>query len=320
MVTFGIIGTGAIAKKFCEAITMTPNAKVVAVASRSLDRAHMFADPWNIPGRYGSYEEMLVSEKPDVIYIATTNNTHKEICMQVLGHKLHVLCEKPMVMHLEDAKSIFALAKKNQCFVMEAMWSRFLPCMVKARKWIQEGRIGKVHIANMMVALDADPDHRIRNKALGGGILYDLGVYPLELLPFLLDKHVVDVRSIVRMTDEGIDSAEGILLDFGSCIASVHCSMDVGMSAPSFICGESGYISIHVGHKAKLIELFDGEGSFVESFSNPYSNGLEYQIEHVCSCVQAGLLESPIVSHADTLACVDLFEKILPKQKDCRKV
>ncbi|HKM08616.1 MAG TPA: Gfo/Idh/MocA family oxidoreductase [Sphaerochaeta sp.] len=312
MVTFGILGTGAIAKKFCEAVTMVADAEVVAVASRRLDRADEFANSWNIPRRYGSYEELLLSEKLDVVYIATTNDTHKDLCMQALRHKHNVLCEKPMVMHLDDAKSIFALAKENQCFIMEAMWSRFIPCLVKVRKWIGEGRIGKVHMANMMVAVDASANHRIRNKDLGGGILYDLGVYPLEILPFLLDKQVLDVRSIVKMTDDGIDRAEGILLDFGFCIASVHCSMDVGMSAPSVICGESGYISIYVGHKAKLVELFDKEGSLVESFSNSYTNGLEYQVEHVCACLEKGLLESPVVSYADTLACTALFEKILP--------
>lgn len=311
MIRFGIVGAGAIANKFCEAAKLVPNCSLVAVASRSLERANVFADTWDILRRYGSYEQMFDCEILDVVYIATTNNTHKEICLLALGHKMNVLCEKPLVLNLEDINNIIDLAKENRCFLMEAMWSRFLPCIVRCKDWIQTGRIGEVHIANMMVALDVSSCHRIKDKNLGGGILYDLGVYALELLPFLLDKKIVGVQSIVKMSEKGIDKADGILLDFGSCIASVHCSMNVDMGAPSFICGEKGYISIHVGHKAKLVELFNLQGTLIDSFSDPYLNGFEHQIKHVCHCMNEGFLESPIMPLADTLACVELFEQIL---------
>ena len=311
MIRFGVFGAGMIAHKFCGAIQLVDGCCVTAIASRDLARAKDFADQWNIPQSFGSYEMLLKAGTCDIIYIATTNQTHRELCTLALTYKHHVLCEKPLALHEDDAISIFALAKKQHLFIMEAMWSFFLPGFTIARQWIREGRIGQIHFASMCLGLDASENHRVRDKKLGGGILYDLGVYPLELIPFLLNRPIIGEQHIGKRDVRGVDQAGSLILDLGDCLASVQTSMNIAIQAPSILYGTEGHMSIHSGHRAKRIECYDTRGQLLDTFEEDFSNGFEYMVRHVVTCLTMGVSESPIVPHQVSAACSALFDKIL---------
>lgn len=176
---FAIMGAGNIAKKFYDAASSLENCCVAAVASKSMERAKAFADKYGIEKAYDSYEQMLIEEKPDCVYIATTCDSHYELSMLCLKYDTPVLCEKAMFLNSAEAREVFALAQEKKVFVMEAMWSRFLPAVNKAKEWLQAGRIGNPAYANIKIGFHApeDPNNRYLSPKLGGGAAYDLTVY-----------------------------------------------------------------------------------------------------------------------------------------------
>ena len=143
----GIMGAGGIAVKFAQAAAMVSDVEVRAVASKSLERAQRFAEANHIPHAFGDYQAMLSSGLIDAVYVATTGNFHYENILLALSSGMHVLCEKNMVATLKEAEHVFALAREKRLFVMEAMWSCFVPAVQKAHQWIAEGRIGPVQLA-----------------------------------------------------------------------------------------------------------------------------------------------------------------------------
>ena len=147
-ITFGIMGAGKIARKFCNAITDVPGTRVVAVSSKSLERATEFAANNGVPRAFGSYEAMLEECEPDAVYVATTTNYHYENVKMALKAGKHVICEKSMVTSLAEAEELFSLAREKGVLLMEGMWSRFLPNIQKAKEWLDAGKIGTPYTAH----------------------------------------------------------------------------------------------------------------------------------------------------------------------------
>ena len=155
---FGIMGAGGIANKFCEAVSLLDNCEVCAISSKSCDRAKNFAAKHGLNKYYGSYIEMLEAEKPDCVYIAVTPNDHYRLTMMCVERGIPVLCEKAMFQNSDEAHKIFEAAAKNNVFVMEAMWSRFLPAVNKAKTWIDNGEIGIPEISQFSIGFAAPED------------------------------------------------------------------------------------------------------------------------------------------------------------------
>lgn len=199
MIQFGIMGAGNIARKFADAVRQVEGAQVAAVASKSLERAQAFAQEQHIPAGYGGYQEMLQRPDIDAVYIATTNNFHYENILQCLEHGKHVLCEKSMVLHTRQAEEVFALAREKGLFLMECMWVRFLPKIQKVKEWVETGRIGRLKCAQGNLGFYAGKDLTTRayNPALGGGSMYDLGVYLIEVLGYFATEPLAQVESTV---------------------------------------------------------------------------------------------------------------------------
>jgi predicted dehydrogenase len=309
MVRFGIIGAGGIAVKFCDAVKRVEEAEVVAVGSKSLERAEAFAKKNEIPAYYGNYEEMLNKEDIDAVYVATTCNFHYENILQCIDHGKAVLCEKSMVLKKAEAEEIFRRAKEKNVFVMEAMWSVFLPTVKKAREWIKEGRIGTIYLANYLGGIHAQPDHRIFNPELGGGALFDLTVYPIEIVMSLIPQKLLDVKSDIIMGETGVDVTNSLLLQYETCRASLQATAFSRIPSPSGFYGDKGYIQMSQTHRCEECNLYDGEFQLVESYKYPVDNGFEFEIQEVVDCLKAGKLESDLMSHAATLQCLDIFEK-----------
>ena len=309
---FGIIGAGAIARKFCDAARRA-GCEVAAVASKSGERAAAFAKEEQIPASFGDYAAMLDAVKPDAVYIATTHNFHYENIMLCLSRNIPVLCEKCMVCTKAEAEAVFAEAKRRGVFVMEAMWSRFLPQVQKAREWVKEGRIGEIELATSVVAFRADfnPESRLFNPALAGGAMWDVGVYAIEVLTCLLGEWPTETHALINRAPTGADRTASMLMRFSTCLASVQTSVVTCTSEGVTLGGTEGYIWLphaNTGHEALL---YNRQKELVEHFDEPYDNGFVWEVEETVRCVRAGLLESPTVPWADTAACAGIFDEVL---------
>ena len=188
---YAILGAAKIGAKFCQAVSLAHDCEVCAVASKSLERAEEFARKNGVSHYYGSYEEMLREEKPDCAYIAVTPHDHYRLAVMCVEMGIPVLCEKAMFQDSAEAESLYAAAKEKNVFVMEAMWSRFLPPVKQVKSWVEEGRIGIPQIARMAIGFRAPEgaENRYFNPRLGGGAAKDITVYAYEITTFILEQY-----------------------------------------------------------------------------------------------------------------------------------
>lgn len=313
-----VIGAADIANKFCNAVTHVEGAKVVAVGSRSLERAKAFAEKNQIPAAYGSYEEMLVAERPDAAYIAVTTNAHYEMCLLCIKHKIPFLCEKTMCTSVADTVDALTKAKEAGIFSMEAMWSRFLPAINQAKKWIQDGRIGNTQYAAINVGFEAakGDENRFWNPALGGGVAYDLTVYAYEIMTYMIEKEIKQVQTASAFYHTGVDASNHITLVYDDMLATLNSSIAVRLEEKMVIDGELGRIVVPVPHFASQAFLYDKNGQVVEQFQDtetPEGNGFVHEARELVRCVKEGRLESDRVPHELTIEYAGICEELLKR-------
>jgi predicted dehydrogenase len=312
-INFGIIGAGEIAEKFAHSIKITEGAQLIAVSSKSLERAHTFADKLNVPHYYDSYVEMLKNPEIDAVYIATTHNYHYENCMLCLDYNKPVLCEKPLAISKQQATEIFAKAKEKNIFIMEAMWSRFLPVNQMVKSWLNDEKIGKLKLMDASFCIDVpfDPKSRMYNPELAGGALFDLGVYPLEYIMHMAGEYFSEVKGFANTGSTGVDELEIITARFPSgVLASVKCAMNCKIPSDAYLFGTKGYIKVTEFVFATHCELYNEEDILKEVFDYPVEYGFEFEIAEAVKCMNSGKLESEIITHKDTLACAEVFDEL----------
>lgn len=310
---FGILGAGKIAAHFCNAVKAVNGAEVVAVASTSCERARDFAEKNSIPQYYASYEEMLNHADINIVYIATTHNFHMDDLRLCFEHGMNVLCEKPMVLTADDAREAFRMAKEKRLFCMEAMWSRFLPQYQKAREWIVEGKIGKLQSVSAVIAFkaDSDPTGRLLNPKLAGGAMYDIGVYPIEAIGYLIGEPIESCMGKWRPAPTGVDERATFILQFPSCDAAVQCLFTSNAKEYVIVNGSDGYIELPFVSGGHKIMRYDANRRLEEEFTEPFENGFVYEIEEVVRCIAQGKLYSEIMPPEATIACAEVFDQIL---------
>lgn len=309
---FGLIGAGKIGKKFCDAMLLVEGASVEAVASATSGKAKLFAEEKNIPNYYGSYEEMLKSADIDCVYICTTHNFHYENLLLCIKHKKHIICEKAFVLNKSHAEEIFAKAKENNLYVMEAMWTRFIPAIQKVKSWINHDKIGEINLANYNIGFNAGNDHdsRILNPALAGGALYDIGVYAIEIMTYLIGQDLKDVKSMIRADSLGrVDAVDCLLMRFSNCILNLNCTIANTVLQHGNIYGTKGRIYFENPHSTNSCTLYCDDGT-IETFNSPLENGFEFQIRNMIARIKDNHLESDIIPHKDTLQCAEIFDKV----------
>lgn len=312
---FGIMGAGNIANRFCDAVRrIGADVEVVAVASKSEDRAKAFVQKNDIARYYVGYDNMLANEELDAVYVATTNNFHYSDCLLAIEYGIPVLCEKPLMMSAAEAEEVFQKAREKNVFVMEGMWSRFIPCIQKAHEWINSGRIGVIKIANYLGGINAPVDHRIYVPELGGGAMYDLAVYPFEIVTYLVNQKLIGFKHSIRWLNKEIDENDSMILNFEECDATIQASLHTRIPSPSGFYGTKGFIQMEKTHMASKVSLYDEAFILVDSFEDPCENGFEWEILHVRDCVMKGLIESPIMPWADSLLCAKVFDVCLREE------
>ncbi len=311
---WGILGPGKIAHKMAQDLTNIPEAEIYAVGSRSLDRARAFADTYQIPQAFGSYQELATCEEVDVIYIATPHDGHFENTLMCLGNKKAVLCEKPLAINGRQAHQMIEESRQQQVFLMEAIWTRFLPQTHYVLDIIRQGMIGEVHSVKADFGFPApyDPSGRLFNPDLGGGALLDIGIYPLFLSLLILGKPS-DIKASAVMAPTGVDVEHGILLNYGnnSC-AHLHATLRNQTRSEAFIYGTEGYIQIHTRwHEppGTVTLVRRGERPVVKDFPDS-SNGYRHEALEVMACLQQGKIESDQLPHQFSRDLMELLDAV----------
>lgn len=314
-IRFGIMGAGRIAGQFVRAMAFVKTAEVVAVASKSIEKAENFAKE-NGVASFCSYENLLSRDDIDAVYVATTHNFHYENIKSCLECGKHILCEKAMVINEKDATELFELAKSKGLFLMEAMWTRFLPSMQKAKKWIEDGKIGKIQSVSGVIGFrnNGDTESRILNPALAGGALYDIGVYAIEIASFLVGEKIVDVQGKVRRDERtGVDARVSFVAEFETVDACLQCLITSNAKEYMIINGDKGYIEIPTSHVNNECFLYNSKRKLVKHFKKEFTggNGFVYEIEETVKCIRKGKTESDIMPASATIECARVFDKLL---------
>lgn len=297
-VRWGIVTTGRITHTFIKDIALVNNAEVVAVAARSGANAKIFAETYGIPNAYEGYDKLFSDPNVDAVYIASPHTLHIQQAVSALQAGKHVLCEKPVTTSVNDLNLLISIAKQNNCFFMEAMWTYFLPAIQRAQRWVEEGRIGKLlHVrADFGYPIEYDSNRREYDYELAGGCLYEMGIYPIAL-NYLFHKAFVQ-PTITKYSHAPNGAEDDVVwhIDYGDSHASLHTSFKAKLPNVAHIIGTEGHIVIDEFFRTKQATLFvlDDE---VDSFTdNRLGSGFEFQIAHACDCISRGTTQSDVVT------------------------
>jgi predicted dehydrogenase len=304
-IRWGVVGPGRIAEKVVEDFAVVDGARAVAVASRSLDRAEAFAGRHGLERAYGSYAEILTDPDVDVLYLATPHPQHHPVALPALRAGKALLVEKSFTATTAGAAEVVELARQTGVFVMEAMWTRFLPAVVALRELVADGAIGEVRSvqADLGVAREYDPADRLFDLALGGGALLDLGVYVVSFAQMLLGtpERVVAAGSLFP---SGADAEAAMLLDYGDGrSASLLTSLRNALPGQARIFGTTGWIDVLPRFHHPETFVLHRVGAEPETITRrPLGSGYAHELIEVTEGVRAGRSESTVMPLADTLA------------------
>jgi predicted dehydrogenase len=311
---WGIIGTGSIAATFAADLQLTDSGRVVAVGSRHRDSADRFAGRFDIPHAHATYRGLVEDPDVDVVYVATPHPMHHEHGLLALERGKPVLMEKAFTMDAAEARSLVATARAAGLFLMEAMWTRFLPHMVEIRRLLSAGELGEV------VSVSADfgrwfpPDRSSRLFApeLGGGALLDLGVYPVSLASMVLGPPS-RVLALVEPAFTGVDGQVSILLGHGGgSQALLSCTSSATTASRASIVGTEARIDIDPGFHARAgFTLVPRDGDPRRHERSGRGRGLLYEADEVARCLTAGLLESPVMPLDESVSIMETMEFVL---------
>ena len=246
-IRWGILGTGFIAGEFAKGLSSVAKAKLLGVSSRKSANAQSFAKIFQVPRSYDSYEQLVADPDIDVVYIATPNHTHKDLCILCLKAGKPVLCEKPFTLNAQEAREVIDLARRQQLFCMEAMWMRFMPLIQKVREMIDQGVIGdvKMLMADFGYPFAYDANSRFFSPQFGGGALMDRGIYGLSLAYYLLGPPT-EIIAQAAIAPTGVDEQSSILLNYPQGkLAVLSQSLCTYTSNQAVIMGTTGKISLH---------------------------------------------------------------------------
>lgn len=312
---WGIIGAGNISSKFATALAGVEDASLMAIASRSIDKANQFAKQYGAEKAYGSYEEIVKDESIDVIYIGTPHSEHKahaELCIKA-GKA--VLCEKSFTLNQEDTKYLIDLAKKHNVFLMEAMWTKFHPATKTVKDWIVNGKIGKLRGIQISAGFkrEFNPEHRLFNPDLGGGALLDIGVYPITYAMYMADAYPDEISSYAYFGKSNVDEQNAVILNFKEkgVLASLNSGVTAEVGKDAVLIGEEGRIFVKGFWCSNYVALYDNQENLIEEFKGEFEvNGYEYEIREVQDCLRAGKKESEVIPLSDTLSVMKVMDEI----------
>ncbi len=313
---WGILGCGKIARTIAAAISAVPGCELRAVASRDSDKAAAFAQESGARLHFGNYAALAACAEVDVVYIATPPSRHLADCLLCLDAGKHVLCEKPFALDAPESRCMVERARERGLFLMEAMWTCFLPAIGELERLLHEGRIGtpQLLLAGGAFQPQRDPDYYLFRPELGGGVMRDAGVYLLHLAHRLLGVPK-SVQSLCRRGESGVDEQDGVLLGFDSgAIGLLHVSMRARQAPFLELLGSTGRLRLQPPlFNPSGIELVPHDDP-AESWSfSSDATGYRHQIAEVRDCIRDGRNESARMPLDASIAVMQTLEQIVPR-------
>lgn len=313
-IRWGILGTGNIANQFAKGLQSVQDAELVAVGSRSQQNADAFGDKYHVPRRYPTYERLAGDPDVDLVYISTPHSRHKADSMLCLEAGKGVLCEKPFAINAKETAEVINLARQKGLFLMEAMWTRFLPAIVKIRELLAQGVLGELRMlsADFGFRTSFNPKHRLFNPELGGGALLDVGIYPISLASMVFGKPN-RIESLAHLGETGVDEEAAVLLGHEKGQIAI-CSTAIRLNTPMVACimGTDGRIDIHSPFWVPTsFTLTRYNGNDPQVFHCPIEgNGYNYEAIECGRCLRAGQLESDVMPLDETLDLMRTLDSI----------
>ncbi|KAL1110022.1 hypothetical protein AAG570_014180 [Ranatra chinensis] len=284
-----------------------------AVAARDKQRAQAFAKKYNFKKAYGSYEEMLQDPEVDLVYIATTTSHHYEHAMLCLKHKKPVICEKSFTANLAQAQEVIEAFERENIFITEAIWPRYVPFTKTLKQLLAEGVVGTPRLLTANLGYPVSHIERVYKPELAGGALLDIGVYTLNFASMIFGDDVVSTTSSAVLTQTGVDEHSSITLTYPDGRLAVLCnSMSVRTDRQGIIYGSEGMLVVDNINNPVNAKLYSTDQEFIKEFNAPKQiSGYEYQFEASRQAMEKGLLECSDMPHSETLLMMQWMEDLL---------
>lgn len=304
----GVLGLGSIFHRVMTGFNRAENCELYAVAARDGERARVEAEKYGASVWFGSYEELIACPDVDLIYVATPHGLHHEHVIKCLEAGKNVLCEKAFALNGAQARDMVECARMNNVFLMEAMWTRFLPAMRALADILKEEKYGKLRhlFADFSFPAPFNPEGRMFNPALGGGALLDVGIYPLSVFNMLMGSDPVKVEATCKKAETGVDARTVAQLTYeGDRTAQFMCGIDTVGTSDMLVYTDKCVIKVPGFWHATRLELPDGVMEFP-----PENEGHHHQFVHVADMLAQGRKESPIIPLDETVRLMDIMTDI----------
>lgn len=312
MKNIAILGAGRIAKSMATTVNGMKDVTLYAIASRDSNKAKEFAQEFQIPHAFGSYEEMLEDKAIDLVYIATPHSHHYEHAKLCVEHGKNVLCEKAFTANKKQAEEVLLLAKEKGVLITEAIWSRYMPMAQIIKDSLNSGIIGTpTSLIATFGALVGDKP-RLREPALAGGALLDLGIYPLTFAFLAFGKEVTEVKTSAVLNDLGVDEQHSIILTYeDGKMATLYSSMVSAMESKAVIYGTNGFMVIHGMTNYESIDIYDVKKELIKTIDRPEQiTGYEYEVISALKAIKEGKLECPEMPHDETIRVMGFMDDL----------
>lgn len=318
-IRWGILGCGRIARKFASDLRLVEDAELIAAASRNKETLDSFAKDFPCKHLHSNYEELANNNDVDVIYVATPHSHHHEHTLLCLNNNKAVLCEKAFAINSRQAKEMIDTARKKKVFLMEALWSKFLPHYKKLQELLEQKTLGDIKsmLVNFGFKTGVNSPQRLFDPSLGGGTLLDIGIYNVFMTISVLG--VPDsIEATMIAASTGVDEQIAITFKYNNgAMAQLFSSFTTNLPIQAEINGTEGNITLtsrfyepsatiqlsrQIPYERKIIP-FEKESGF----------GYQYEARHVNECLKKGFTESPVMTHADTLTLMEILDAIRMK-------
>jgi predicted dehydrogenase len=309
---WGFVAAGGMAHAMARDFSLLPNARIHSVFSRTKESMRVFCDSFRGCKQTASLEELVADPGIDIIYISSPNHLHYAHAKQALLAGKAVVCEKPFTLNAREQEALIQLARGQHLFLMEAMWIRWLPIIVSLRELLAADAIGEPRLLKVSfhAQLSADPEGRIYNLAMGGGSLLDLGIYPISFASLIFGKQPAEIVSTSHIGKTGIDEHFGALFKYDPGLALISAGVDGRFRDDISIHGSTASIRLESPWKLSRLHLDPQEGER-KTFTLPLQGGgYGYQATEVMRCLDAGLLESPVMPLDESLAIMQTLDRL----------
>jgi len=313
VVRWGIVSTGKIAHKFARDFRFVEEGELVAVASRTEGAARRFAEEFKIPSAHASYEALFHDDRVDAVYVATPHTLHASNTIDAIRAGKHVLCEKPITTAPDDCRALFDRAADTGKFLMEALWTYFLPAVRRAKAWVDTGRIGAIkHVkADFGYPVDFDPESRLYAPPLGGGAVLDMGLYPIAIAWLFLAQDPSEVHAFVRRAPTGVDDDVVMVFNYPDAVATLATSFRCRLQNAAYIIGEEGYIAIPEFWRARSCILYRLDKEVDRFEDDRESLGYDFETRAAIQDIRAGKSQSDVVPWSTSLKIQEHMARVL---------